>query len=97
MVKIASCLRQGNSDHDNNNNKGKNNLESLFCMKIYKNPINQRDLIRKYNNGKIGVYAWINNINGKFYIGSGDPLYVRLSDYYQNWYLNSRSSIYIFC
>jgi len=35
-----------------------------------KNPIYHRDLIRKDNNGKIGVYAWINNINGKFYIGS---------------------------
>jgi len=57
--------------------------------------LGQRDLIHKDNNGKIGVYAWINNINGKFYIGSGDPLYVRLSDYYQNWYLNSRSSLYI--
>jgi len=46
-------------------------------------------------NGKIDVYAWINNINGKFYIGSGDHLYVRLSDYFQFWYLYSRSGLYI--
>lgn len=65
------------------------------AIKIYNNPIYQRDLIRKDNNGKIGVYAWINNFKGKFYIGSGDPLYVRLSDYYKNWYLNSRSGLYI--
>lgn len=44
------------------------------AIKIYNNPIyhkdhrDHRDLIRKDNNGKIGVYAWINNINGKFYI-----------------------------
>jgi len=41
------------------------------------------------------VYAWVNMVNGKFYIGSGDCLYLRLSDYYQNWYLLSRTSLYI--
>lgn len=79
--------------------KTKTNLNSLLncAIKGYNNPIYQRDLIRKDkdNNGKIGVYAWINNINGKFCIGSGDQLYVRLSDYYNNWYLNSRSGLYI--
>ena len=29
------------------------------------------------------------------YVGSGDPLYLRLSDYYQTWYLKSRESLYI--
>jgi len=46
----------------------KTNLKSLLncAIKIYNNPIYQRDLIRKDNNGNIGVYAWINIINGKF-------------------------------
>jgi len=96
----GDCQYNNGNDQDNDNdsnNDGKTNLKSLLncAIKIYNNPIYQRDLIRKDNNGNIGVYAWINIINGKFYIGSGDPLYVRLSDYYKNWYLNSRSSLYI--
>ena len=29
------------------------------------------------------------------YVGSGDPLYLRISDYYQPWYLESRNNLYI--
>ena len=47
------------------------------------------------NNGKIGVYAWENKINNKIYVGSGDPLYSIISDYYQPWYLKARNSLYI--
>ena len=99
----------GSNNNEKSNNGSNNNYESsngnnedhrLQCLlncanKIYENPISQREQIRKENNGKIGVYAWINNINGKFYIGSGNPLYLRISDYYQNWYLNSRSNLFI--
>lgn len=76
-----------------NVNKGSrfpNNIE-----KSYYEPANQRELIRNDNNGKIGVYAWENKINNKVYIGSGDPLYLRISDYYQSWYLESRTNLYI--
>lgn len=41
------------------------------------------------------MYAWENKTNNKIYIGSGDPLYLRLSDYYQRWYLESRNNLYI--
>lgn len=58
----------------------------LYGIKVYKDPLNERDLIRNENNGKTGVYAWVNNINNKIYIGSGNLLYLRLSDYYQDWY-----------
>ena len=44
--------------------------------------------------GKIGVYAWVNTINNKLYIGS-NPLYLRLSDYYQFWSLLSRDNLSI--
>ena len=37
----------------------------------------------------------VNNINNKVYIGSGDPLYTRLSDYYRPWYLIYRSNLHI--
>ena len=59
---------------------------SKLGLKTSENPQESRELIRKDNNGKAGVYCWFNNINGKFYIGRGDPLYLRLSDYYQDWY-----------
>jgi group I intron endonuclease len=29
------------------------------------------------------------------YVGSGDPLYLRISDYYQPWYLESKNNLYI--
>jgi group I intron endonuclease len=51
-------------------------------------------LIRSENKGKIGIYAWVNTLN-KFYIGNSNPLYLRLSDYYQNWYLLSRDNFLI--
>lgn len=57
---------------------------SKLGAKVYVNPVESRELIRKDNNGKVGVYCWFNNVNGKFYVGSGDPLYMRLSDYYQD-------------
>nr|WDZ67647.1 homing endonuclease [Leptographium wingfieldii] len=66
-----------------------------YSLKIYENPSDQRQIIREENNGKIGVYGWVNKLNGKYYIGSGDPLYLRVSDYYQNWYITSRTNLSI--
>ena len=68
---------------------------SKLGLKTYENPQESRELIRKDNNEKVGVYCWFNNVNGKFYIGSGDPLYLRLSDYYQDWYYIARANVYI--
>lgn len=71
------------------------NIVFKHGIKIYNDPVNQRDLIRNENNKKIGIYSWVNKVNGKFYIGSGNSLYLRISDYYQNWYILSRSSLFI--
>nr|YP_009364300.1 GIY endonuclease [Ophiocordyceps sinensis]ARF03422.1 GIY endonuclease [Ophiocordyceps sinensis]QDH07198.1 GIY-YIG endonuclease [Ophiocordyceps sinensis] len=43
----------------------------------------------------MGIYCWENKINNKMYVGSGDPLYLRISDYYQSWYLKSKTNLYI--
>lgn len=83
-------VKVNNNDSESNSNKSIKRF-----IKYYNDPINQRSLIRKDNNGKIGIYAWVNNINNKVYIGSGDPLYTRLSDYYQPWYLISRINLHI--
>jgi group I intron endonuclease len=101
-------LFSSKSDLENNTNKSSYGVVSqpsgtVFSLssisklglKTYENPQESRELIRKDNNGKVGVYCWFNNVNGKFYIGSGDPLYLRLSDYYQDWYYIARASIYI--
>jgi len=66
-----------------------------FGVKTYDDPLNTRALIREESKDKVGVYCWFNKVNGKFYIGSGDPLYIRLSDYYQDWYYSTRASLYI--
>lgn len=76
-------------------NSNSNNIIFKYAIKIYNDPLNQRTLIRKDNNGKIGIYSWINKVNGKFYIGKGDSLYIRISDYYQNWYSLYHSNLYI--
>lgn len=51
-------------------------------LKIYDHPIQQRSLVSKDNNGKIGVYARVNKLNGKIYVGSKDLLYLTVSDYH---------------
>ena len=71
--------------------------QSIFDNALYKydNPVDQRDQIRKDNINKSGVYAWINKINQKFYVGSGTKLNKRMfpADYYQPWYLSARPSL----
>lgn len=71
------------------------NIVFKHAIKLYTDPLNQRDLIRKDNSNKIGIYSWVNKINGNFYIGSGNSLYLRISDYYQNWYFLSHPNLYI--
>ena len=76
-------------------NNYSNSIVFKYAIKIYDNPLDQRNLIRSDNNGKVGVYSWINKINGKFYIGRSDSLYIRISDYYQNWYILYHSNVHI--
>lgn len=83
-------VKVNNNDWESNSNKSIKKF-----IKYYNDPLNQINIICKNNNGKIGIYAWVNNINNKVYIGSGDPLYTRLSDYYQPWYLIYRSNLHI--
>lgn len=55
-----------------------------------------RNAIRLVTKGQTGIYCWINNTNGKCYVGKNEGnLYVRLSNYYQAAYLarNMHSSL----
>jgi hypothetical protein len=47
-----------------------------YIIKVYKD--SERSLIRSENNGNIGVYAWVNTINNKLYIGSGNPFIFKI-------------------
>jgi len=57
----GDCLyNSGNEQGNDSNNDGKNNLNSLLngAIKIYNNPIYQRDLIRKVRKDKKGKIVY---------------------------------------
>jgi len=55
-------------------------LFSNQYIKTYNDPINQKTLIQTENSGKIGLYAWFKKLSEKFYIGNGDPLYMKIKN-----------------
>nr|ATI20190.1 ribosomal protein S3 [Juglanconis oblonga] len=59
----------------------------------YSNVIENKRIILKENKGKAGVYRWVNNLNGKSYIGSSINLSVRLHNYFNIRYLNKELKI----
>lgn len=57
-----------------------------------------RDAIRAVTKNETGIYCWINNVNGKCYVGKNKGnLYVRLSNYYQSAYLNRNKHSSLIC
>nr|YP_010233341.1 NADH dehydrogenase subunit 4 [Auricularia heimuer]QSX43106.1 NADH dehydrogenase subunit 4 [Auricularia heimuer] len=56
-------------------------------VKFYTNADTQKLLIIKENAGKSGVYRWVNQVNGKTYIGSSVNLSTRFRQYYNIKYL----------
>nr|ATI20434.1 endonuclease [Juglanconis juglandina] len=53
----------------------------ILPVKVYKNLIQNRDLIISENKGKAGIYRWINIEDGKCYVGSSKNLGLRLRYY----------------
>lgn len=68
-------------------------IAAIIPVKIYSNSQSLRKDILAENKGKLGVYRWINHINGKFYIGSSMSLGRRLLNYYRPSYLRSTNTI----
>jgi hypothetical protein len=67
--------------------------------KIYNNAAQEKLQILLDNKGKTGIYKWKNNLNNKFYVGSGFNLYSRLQHYYSSEFMKgalkrSKSIIY---
>jgi len=62
-------------------------LSSVVPVKVYVNTDLNKLQILKDNKGESGVYRWINNINGKSYIGSSTKLNVRFLQYFNTNFL----------
>ncbi len=57
-------------------------------VKSYFNPEDNREIIRKENKDKAGIYRWVNLQNGKSYVGSSTQLYSRFKNYLTLGYIS---------
>ena len=64
-----------------------------LALITYVNSLSERKDIIKNNKKKSGVYRWINQVNGKSYVGSSVDLSYRLKQYYSVTYLNRKKSV----
>jgi group I intron endonuclease len=60
-------------------------------VKSYGNAGLLKDQVLKEARDKSGIYRWVNNLNGKTYVGSGVNLAKRLGSYYNDSELNRNS------
>jgi hypothetical protein len=82
------------------NNNNSNNLISNLAqtderlvspVKSYGNADKLKDEVLRDNKDQSGIYRWVNNLNGKTYVGSGVNLAKRLGSYYNKPELNRNS------
>lgn len=64
------------------------NIKALIA---YNEPQNNKKLILDENRNKIGIYRWVNKLNGKTYTGSSAKLHIRLYKYFDVRYLSKSS------
>lgn len=63
-----------------------NNSLNVIPLVIYDNALDNKEIAIKDNRKKSGVYRWVHNKSGKFYIGSSVNLGQRFSSYFTlNW------------
>jgi group I intron endonuclease len=66
-------------------------MNKIKLIKLYENAKLSRDIILLENDGKSGIYIWINKINNKYYIGSsknlGNKATGRINRYFRPSYL----------
>ena len=65
-------------------------LNNKIIPVIYYDIIKDKKVILKENNGKSGVYRWVNNINKKSYIGSSINLTKRFYCYFSPGFLRKQ-------
>lgn len=71
------------------------NGKSFNVVAIFENILENRSSISKFLKGKSGIYALINKVNGKAYVGSSINLRNRISDYLEPQYLVTKNSLVI--
>ena len=57
-------------------------VKLVSSVKSYRDAEASKNEVLKDNRGQSGIYRWINNLNGKTYVGSGVDLAKRLGNYY---------------
>nr|YP_008081986.1 GIY-YIG endonuclease family protein [Rhizoctonia solani]AGK45362.1 GIY-YIG endonuclease family protein [Rhizoctonia solani] len=65
------------------------------AVQVFTTPGSNRKTISSFLRGKSGVYCFFNNVNGKFYIGSGVELSRRINLYLQNSWLDKHTNMLI--
>jgi group I intron endonuclease len=70
-----------------NNSAADNN--DIFPVKSYSNAESMKEQIFKDLKGESGIYRWVNNVNGKSYVGSSVNFSIRLAQHYNCYYSTS--------
>jgi hypothetical protein len=65
------------------------NGNTYKAVAVYNNPVEDEPRIREELKGKSGIYAWVNKVNGKAYVGSGKDLRIRITQYFAPSYLKN--------
>lgn len=68
-------------------------VEQIKPIKVYNNFKEAKQLIKKYQKDKTGVYCLVNLINGHTYVGSSVNLAIRMSNYLNTTYLKNRKNV----
>ena len=74
------------------------NTNSLLFQRakhVFLSPMDDWKTISQLTSGVSGVYALVNKVNGKVYIGSSVNLYLRLRDYFSPWYATTFPNLLI--
>ena len=74
-----------NNNINNNDrliSKDTTDVKLVSPIKSYRYSEASKNEVLKDNKGQSGVYRWVNNLNGKTYVGSGVNLTKRLVSYY---------------
>jgi group I intron endonuclease len=70
-------------------------LSFFVPIMIYPNAEIDKSRILSDTKGKTGIYMWVHLESGKRYVGSAFDISKRLSNYFNQSYLNGRNSMYI--
>ena len=70
---------------------GTKQIEAASPVKTYKNAEESRRDMIEDSRYKSGIYRWINNVNGKTYVGSSSDLCRRIQSYYAKAQLDKES------